>query len=281
MRPNNRVTGYRRIFSWHASTGVFLLVGALFLSATGITWSTYGGANVDSIRAAFDWSTPSVNTALTDTADSTATGEHAGHGGSAPATDDATAPTIDPATFDDVLRVARGVNVNTGMVQITPPTTADTAWVVQEIQRKFPTEVDSVAINGDTLEVVDRTDFKNFSLAAKLTRWGIDTHMGQQFGVVNQIVLVVTVLGIATMVVFGYLMWWKRRPTRPGALVGKPAAAGALSRAPWWGVAAVVVIAAGIGWFLPLLGVSLLAFVVIDVLITSRRTRVVNHRAAQ
>jgi len=276
VRPNNKVTGYRRIFSWHASTGIWLLVGALFLSATGITWSTYGGANVDKLRAALDWGTPAVDPALTETAGPTATGDHAGHAGhgsAAPATDDAAAPVIEPTTFDEVLGVARSVNVNTGLVQITPPTTADTAWVVQEIQRSYPTEVDSVAINGDTLEVVDRTDFKDFNLAAKLTRWGIDTHMGQQFGIANQIVLVVTALGIATMVVFGYLMWWKRRPARPGALVGKPAAAGALARAPWWGTTAVIVIAAGIGWFLPLLGISLIGFVLVDAIVTATRTR--------
>ena len=276
VRPNNRVTGYRRIFSWHASTGIWLLIGALFLSATGITWSKYAGANVDTLRAALDWGTPSVDPALTEAAGPTATGDHAGHAGhgsAAPVTDDPTAPLIEATTFDEVLGVARSVNVNTGLVQITPPTIADTAWVVQEIQRSYPTEVDSVAIDGDTLEVVDRADFKDFPLAAKLTRWGIDTHMGQQFGIANQIVLVITALGIATMVILGYLMWWKRRPTQTGALVGRPAAAGALARAPWWGTGAMIAVALGLGWFLPLLGVSLLGFVLIDALVTAASAR--------
>lgn len=46
LRPNTRAKGYRRLFSWHTSIGVWVAVGALFLAATGITWSTYGGANV-------------------------------------------------------------------------------------------------------------------------------------------------------------------------------------------------------------------------------------------
>ncbi|MBF4565110.1 PepSY-associated TM helix domain-containing protein [Plantibacter sp. VKM Ac-2876] len=269
VRPNNRTKGYRRILSWHTSTGIWLLVGALFLSATGITWSQYGGGNVGTIRAAFDWSTPSVTTDLSG--ESTPADEHAGHGGAAAPTSDPETVTANPATFDAVLSVAREVNINTGLVEITPPATAGTAWVVQEIQRSFPTEVDAVAIDGRTMQVTDRVDFADFPLAAKLTRWGVDTHMGSMFGLPNQLLLFALASGIVAMVVWGYVMWWQRRPTRePGRIVGRAPARGALGRAPWWGVAAVLVVAAGIGTLLPLLGLSLAAFVVVDVLLGLR-----------
>jgi len=263
LRPNNRVTGYRRIFSWHTSTGIWLLIGALFLSATGITWSQYAGENVSNLRAAFNVGTPSVSTALGSSPDAAA-GEHNNHGVA-----QGSSSSIDPATFDAVLAVAQGVNVNTGLVEIRPPATADTAWVVQEIQRSYPTEVDAVAINGATLDVVDRVDFAEFSLAAKLARWGIDTHMGTMFGLANQVVLVITALGIAAMVAWGYLMWWKRRPTRGGRM-GKPAKAGALADAPWWGVAAVIGVAIVVGLFFPLVGISLVGFLIIDALLVLR-----------
>ena len=263
LRPNNRVKGYRRIFSWHASTGIWLLIGALFLSATGITWSQYAGENVSNLRAAFNVGTPSVSTALGSLPDAAA-GEHDSHGVA-----QGSSSTIDPATFDAVLAVAQEVNVNTGLVEIRPPATADTAWVVQEIQRSYPTEVDAVAINGATLQVTDQVNFSEFSLAAKLARWGIDTHMGTMFGLPNQIVLVLTALGIAAMVTWGYLMWWKRRPTR-GARLGKPAPAGALADAPWWGVAAVIGVAIVVGLFFPLVGISLVGFLIIDALLVLR-----------
>jgi uncharacterized iron-regulated membrane protein len=118
------------------------------------------------------------------------------------------------------------------------------------------------------MSVVSETNFATFSIPAKLTRWGIDTHMGTMWGLPNQILLFITALGIAAMVVFGYVMWWKRRPT--GKRVGKAPATGALVRAPWWGSGLVAVGAIVIGAFLPALGVTLLAFVVIDVLITGR-----------
>ncbi|NUJ89104.1 PepSY domain-containing protein [Plantibacter sp. MCCC 1A11337] len=265
LRPNRSARGYRRIFSWHASTGVWLLIGALFLSATGISWSQWGGGNFSTLRQAFDWSTPSVQTDISG--GSSPSGEHAGHGGGGASDGGTPAPAPSPEDFERALAVARGVNVNTGLVEIRPPAEAGSAWVVQEIQRSFPTEVDAVAIDGATMQVTDRTDFSEFPLAAKLTRWGIDTHMGSMFGLPNQLALFVLAAGIIAMIIFGYLMWWKRRPTGGGRLVGKPPASQVLARAPWWAVLAILAGGLVIGLFLPLLGLSLAAFVVTDVLV--------------
>jgi uncharacterized iron-regulated membrane protein len=61
---------------------------------------------------------------------------------------------------------------------------------VNEIDRRWPTQVDAVAIDGATMQVVDRTHFADFPLMAKLTRWGVDFHMGILFGLANQLLLV-------------------------------------------------------------------------------------------
>lgn len=264
IRPNIKATGYRRLASWHGSLGIWVLLGAFFLSATGITWSTYGGANVSELRTALNWSTPSVATDLSAAEDSPGD-EHAHHHGAA------TAPTgesVNPAAFDTMLSIARESNVNTGLVEIKPPAAEGKAWVVQEIQRSYPTEVDATSMNGQTLEVVDRVDFKDFSLTAKLSRWGIDIHMGSMFGLPNQILLFLIASAIATMVVLGYVMWWKRRPTKnPTRRMGKTPARGGLTRAPWWGILLVLFAAATVGSFLPLMGISLAVFLVIDVIL--------------
>lgn len=41
LRPSRRARGYRGTLSWHSSSAVWVLAGALFLSATGITWSKW------------------------------------------------------------------------------------------------------------------------------------------------------------------------------------------------------------------------------------------------
>lgn len=54
--------------------------------------------------------------------------------------------------------------------------------------------------------------------------------MGLLFGLPNQLVLLAIAAGLTAMVVFGYLMWWKRRPTRGSNWAfGRPAPAGT----PW------------------------------------------------
>ncbi|MFD2024567.1 PepSY-associated TM helix domain-containing protein [Promicromonospora aerolata] len=279
LRPGRGRTGYRRLFTWHTSVGIWVLLGALFLSATGITWSQYAGSNVDTLRATFDWGTPAVDAKLPgtgggqDAAAGDGGGEHAHHGesGETSGTGDV-GHAADPALLDAVLATAQAVNINTGLVEITPPTEPGTAWVVQEIQRSYPTEVDAVAVDPDTMQVVHRVDFAEFPLAAKLARWGIDAHMGSLFGLPNQLVLFLLASGIASMVVLGYLMWWKRRPTRePRPLAGTPPQRGVLRGTPWWGVAAVLGVAVAVGWWLPLVGWTLAGFVLVDTLLGLRR----------
>lgn len=252
--PNSTLKGRRRILSWHASTGVWLLLGAVFLSATGITWSQFAGNNVSSLRSALSWQSPELATTVPSA--------------------DASAGSVDPVMFDTVLAKARSVNIHSTQVEVDVPTEAGQAWVVSEIKRSYPTAVNTVAIDGDTLKVVGQTDFADYSIPAKLARWGIDTHMGLMWGLPNQILLFVTALGIATMVVFGYVMWWQRRPTRgprPGRM-GKAPAPGALARAPWWGVAIAVAFSILVGAFLPEFGITLLGFVLVDTIVTARKT---------
>lgn len=265
LRPNRRAPGRWRTVSLHASLGFWLVLGALALSATGITWSQYGGANVSLLREQLGWQTPTLSTSLSedDGAGDEASGDHAHHTHQAePAPTASPGEGPNPATFDAVLSAGRDVNIDTGEVEIRPPAEPGSAWVVQEIQRSWPTQVDSVAIDGRTLEVTDRTDFAEFPLAAKLSRWGIDLHMGSMFGLANQLVLLVLGLGIATLVVLGYRMWWQRRP---GFTLSDPARV--LARVPWTARIGLALLAAGIGVLLPLWGWSLLAFLALDALV--------------
>lgn len=267
IRPNRTHKGYRKLFGWHTSVGIWVLLGALFLSATGITWSQHAGANVGNLRAAFDWGTPAVTTSLDG--DDGAGDAHAHHHDS----DSAPTGAANPATFDAVLAIAQRENVNTGMVEIKPPAQPGTAWTVREIKTSFPAEGDSLAIDGTTMQVVDRVDFADFSLPAKLASWGVSIHMGVMFGLANQIILFVVAIGLAAMVVFGYLMWWRRRPTRDSPRVVGRVPRPALSGAPWGAIALVAAVSVGIGLLFPLVGWPLLGFLIIDSAIGLSRRR--------
>jgi len=258
VRAEPGATGRRRLLSRHGSLGVWLLLGALFLSATGLTWSAYAGENVSALRASLGWSTPSLQS-----------DGHAGHGGGSAADHDVDPAEFDSARFDTVLAAARAAGIDAGQIEIGLPAEHGAAWTVTEIKRSWPTEVDAVAIDGDTGAVVDQVRFADYPLMAKLARWGIDGHMGVLFGVANQLVLVAFGLGLITLILLGYRMWWQRRPTRGRRpLVPR----GQLRRASWPAAIVAVLLAVGLGWFAPLLGVSLLAFLAIDVVL-ARRSR--------
>ncbi|MED5499366.1 MAG: PepSY domain-containing protein, partial [Pseudomonadota bacterium] len=134
--------------------------------------------------------------------------------------------------------------------------------------REWPTQVDQVALDPQTFAVTDRADFATFPLAAKLTRWGIDLHMGILFGLPNQLVLVAFATGLATLVCWGYLMWWRRRPSLAGGAstsANAPPSFTAIYRG--LGTRAkltVAIVAVALGYALPVMGASLAAFVVVD-----------------
>lgn len=78
------------------------------------------------------------------------------------------------------------------------------------------------------------------------------------------------------MIVWGYRMWWQRRPTRADrrAIAGAPPAPrGAWQKLPTWAIVVGVPVVFATGWVLPLLGLPLLGFLTIDLLIGALRGR--------
>lgn len=242
LLPEGSARGRARLRSWHGAVGLWASVGMVFLSVTGLTWSLYSGANVGALRAGLDWTTPSLV--------GTETAGAAGDVGSA---------------ADRVLTGARDAGL-TGPVEIVPGDDGE-AWVVAQIQRSWPTQQDTMAVDPATGAVVDTIRFADWPPAAKLARWGVDAHMGLLFGVANQVVLAALALAIACMVVWGYRMWWLRHPgqrfTAPGG-TQRPSTGAVLV------VGAVAVVA---GVFLPVLGVSLVLFLLVDAVVQHLKAR--------
>ena len=271
----SRASGRARVVWLHGTTGTALLAGFLFLSATGLTWSASAGDNIAALRTALGWATPTVSTSLAGPATAPAS-DHGGHAGAASAP---AASTADPADYDTVSRIARADIIAAPMIDIKPPATEGKAWTVTEAGREWPATASAVAIDPSTETITSRADFDDFSPAAKLTRWTIAAHMGLLFGLPNQLVLLGVAAGLAAMVVWGYGMWWKRRPTRGSAWAfGRPAPRGAFLRAHWAGVLAAITVMVALGLFLPLLGWSLLAFVILDTAVGAAKGR--RRRAA-
>jgi uncharacterized iron-regulated membrane protein len=267
--------GRPRSVGAHATVGMWILLPLLFLSATGLTWSLHAGQHITSLRQQLSWTTPVVDTALPGAPmpSMPAGGEHAehtgGHGMSMPV------PADRAAQADKVLAVARGHGID-GPVEISVPAKNTTAFTVKERRLPGVYTQDAIAVDGGTGDVTDILRYADWPLMAKLANWGIALHMGMLFGLANQLLLLATMIALITVIGRGYLMWWRRRPTRADGpfTFGRAPARGVLRRAPLWISVPLIAVTVGIGWFAPVLGVSLLAFLIVDVvlgLIAGRR----------
>jgi uncharacterized iron-regulated membrane protein len=253
--------GVRRTRGWHAATGVWLAVGLLFMSVTGLTWSRLAGGNFDQALTSLHAHKPDLSTSLP-----AATGHH---GSGAAATG-----TADLAAVDPVLRIARGQGLG-GPVELDVPADSTSAWLVSQVDNTWPVHLDRAAIDPAGNKVVARSNFADWPLLARLSKLGVQAHMGRLFGLVNQILLAALALGLLCVLVWGYRMWWQRRPTRADrrALLGVPPARGPWQRLPVWAVVVGVPAVFAVGWAIPLFGIPLAGFLVLDVIIGSARRR--------
>jgi uncharacterized iron-regulated membrane protein len=122
---------------------------------------------------------------------------------------------------------------------------------------------------------VARSDFADWPLLAQLSKLGIQAHMGKLFGVANQVLLAALAVGLLCVILWGYRMWWQRRPTRADrrALVGSAPARGGWQRLPAWAIVVGVPVVVAVSLAMPLLGVPLALFLVADVVVGAVRSR--------
>nr|WP_245906477.1 PepSY domain-containing protein [Mycolicibacterium palauense] len=270
--PDRDATGRRRLLTWHGALGVWMIAGLLLLSVSGMTWSRWAGQSIDLVQSHLDQKPPAVDTTLPDTAPGAAGGadahahHHGGHDDARSGQDGAVLGEAQMlAGADTALHAAQRAHL-VDPIWMYPPSEAGQGWQVSENKRSWPTRYDAISVDPDTGAVTDRVDFADWPFLAKLTDWIIGAHMGILFGVLNQILLVGTAVVLIAAILLGYRMWWRRRPTRDGAFVlptgPRRGALGSLR--PHEAVLAVLLLA-GIGWFVPLFGLTLALFLAVDV----------------
>lgn len=253
--PDRTAPRRARTLSWHGAVGVWIIIGLIGLSASGLSWSRFAGENIGDLRSELSWTTPAVSTTI-----AAASGDAAAHHGSG-AAPIGTAP-IGATDFTKVYDTARAAGL-VGPMNISVPAEPGAAWSVKENARGFPSHYDAIAVDPHTFAVTDRVDFAQWPFMAKMTTWAISAHMGL-FGIFNQIALVALGIGLISVIVRGYLMWWRRRPTKGDRHLPQAPRRGALSGLRPVEALGVVAVAAVLGWFMPWFGIPLALFVIVD-----------------
>lgn len=106
----------------------------------------------------------------------------------------------------------------------------------------------------------------NLGALGAVAEWGVSIHMGQQFGILNQLVLLGACIAIIVMAVSGAVLWWKRRPSRSLGVPPLPE-----DRRVFRGLIALLAIG---GVLFPLTGATLLVMLALDWTLTRfRRSR--------
>ena len=232
-----RLRGRRQSKDWHNFIGLALIVPMFFAVVTGLTWTKYSGARYDQVKSSF-LSFP--------------------QSGGVDAALPATAPGNSALkNIDITYQRAAEANLKPP-VRITLPTDDKTGWQAASQRQRFPMSRDAIVVDGATGAVLQRYDYSDEHWFNKLTSAGIAFHQAELFGVPLQIFMTLLAVGVIALVVFGYKMWWQRRPR--GGMGAPPPIRSWMRSAPLSLLVIVIVLA----WLLPTLGLSLLIWLVLE-----------------
>jgi uncharacterized iron-regulated membrane protein len=268
-----RSTADRRIF-WrdlHAVTGALGGGILLFLAVSGMPWSVFWGAQVQSRVAIGERGTPAAPAAVTPYfmlgAHAEPGGEvmeHHDHGGADPvpgtpwALEQVQPPTsvgtgevigLDAAIAKfDALGLARPYGVQ-------PPEGPNGAYAATHLANKA-NETRQIYLDQYTGESLGEIAFADYGWASKTIEYGIAIHEGRQFGSANRYLMLLGSVAGLLLAVSSVTMWWKRRPK--GTLAAPPAPEE--RRVKLFVLGAILVV----GVIYPLTGASLLVALAID-----------------
>jgi uncharacterized iron-regulated membrane protein len=293
FRPRLAKKGRARWRDLHAVPGAFLALILLFLVVTGLPWSGFWGGNYNHIANELSANTNApegpvsadVRTGDVDrfgnevpwaTSDrpvpesAAPSGDHAAHGGEA--AEGEVALPAERLSLEQVSQAARQEGMIPGYSLSLPVDTPGEdggapSYGTYTVTNDFTTTATERTIYLDqfTGEVVDDHSFADYGPMGKFTAWGVDVHMGTEYGLANRIVITVACVLVVWSAVSGLVMWWKRRPQGKAGLPRRPPDAH-LER----GLIAVAVVT---GVLFPLVGVSMVAIVLLDRFVIRRVPR--------
>ena len=246
----------------HSVTGVWISSLALFLLLTGLPWAKFWGGYFKKVRNLTG--TAVVKQSWSTGSDSPSAGQKkgsGGHGGHGSDKKNSGVMPSDFAAFDRIAATVQPMGLEPPVV-ISPPTSVSSdEWAVKSTTQNRPKRA-SFVVEGKTGRIISSEYFKDLHWVDRTVSTGVAAHEGQLFGWPNQLLGLLTALGLLLLSVSGAIMWWKRRDE---GVLGAPSMA--LSPRISWGLITVIVL---LGIYLPLFGASLLLVFLAERFVLSR-----------
>ncbi|SDH76498.1 PepSY-associated TM helix domain-containing protein [Alloyangia pacifica] len=249
----------------HAVTGLYTGGFIVFLAMTGLPWSGLWGSK------------------FYDTANALGLGMPEGYWSDLPVSTVPLSETVDrapwiiekqpvprsqaasgvPQTLDEVVRTveARGLVPGYSVSMPAGPEGVFTASV-------YPDDITHervIHLDQYSGAVLYDAGLADLGTLGRWAEWGISVHMGQEWGRINQLVLLLACLAMVGLCVSGAVMWWKRRPAGSLGVPQMPTDA----RIP----RGLLVIALASGAFFPLVGLSMLGLATVELALHLRARR--------
>lgn len=164
-----------------------------------------------------------------------------------------------PVSIDDVVSIANNLNIYPSYTVIFPKK-ADGVFTLSVFPPKAKDE-GTVHIDQYTGAVLADYRYDNYKTIGKMMAWGITVHKGLEYGLANQLINLVVCMGIIGVVVSGFILWWKRKPSDH---------LGARKAPDLKKMKGLVIILILFGALFPLVGMSLIVVYLLDFLIIQR-----------
>ena len=261
----------------HATTGILVSVVLICYIVSGLTWSRYWGENW---RAVASTITPATEVDAPSTPAKVGDFDRLGRRIAWADKEDpvyASAPSsAKTLSFSDIDQIAKSENMVPGY-SIVPPSdsTADgqTTYGSYAVINHWPqklSEQRTLYLDQFSGQTITNATAAEDGALSRISSWGVDMHMGAQYGVLTRILATGLCLGLLTSIATAMVMWWKRRPTGGAGLPGRTSEA-MRSHTPRGAVVAIGVIATALAVIYPSFGLSLLAVLIVESLVQSRR----------
>lgn len=241
----------------HAVTGIYTAAFILFLAATGLPWSGFWGDQFYKLSYAAGlgmpdgyWDNAPVSTV--PVAEALERSPWVMEQQPMPASPGPNGGTR--ANLDAIVATVEKDGIAPGYA-ITVPSDATGVYTASV----YPDDVRGervIHLDQYTGKVLFDMGLADLGMLGAAAEWGVNIHMGQQFGLLNQLLLLGACVAIVVMAVSGAVIWWKRRPSRSLGVPPMPA-----GRRVFRGLVALLAIG---GVLFPLTGATLVLMLTLD-----------------
>ncbi|WP_228275622.1 PepSY-associated TM helix domain-containing protein [Gracilibacillus oryzae] len=197
----------------HAVTGFWLSIAIIFLVLSGLLWSGFWGTKVQTILtnagagyppSIWVGSAPESGLQTKDIADVPWSAQ------TMPVPSSDQHDGFIPISIDEVVEITDKENIYP-TYEVIYPSSPEGVYTISVFPPKARDEA-TMHIDQYSGAILADYRFDNYKPLGKLMAWGITVHKGQEYGLINQIGGLLVCLGIITLVISGWIMWWKRKP---------------------------------------------------------------------